>query len=387
MTERFSLSHINLIRGFLAMYVFVGHCAHLTGASIKPLPGPGHAVDVFMILSGFLMALNYHQRESAEPWEKRTTILMFYMRRFFRIAPVYYLCLIIAFVFIDSFNVLMGIYPGQTNSSWGPQMANFTTNHVPLAFLLHITFLFGLIPTFIQDTVLPDWSIGLEMQFYAVFPLLMLLIKRIGYLIPMVVFSIVYVVAPGLFGEYETAGTLLHFGLPAFLPLKINVFLIGILLGKAKFYFMTNDSKMAMKLLFFVLILSMIGNGFMIFASTIYFVIWVFASTDIAPVFFKNFYKTINSISDNRLVNFFSDTSYSVYLVHLFVLHVMNGMLVTRPFYIQMSYMGRFGFMLLCSFPIIYFISYWVFRLIERPFIRIGKKVDSIFPTYIKMEK
>ncbi len=29
-------------------------------------------------------------------------------------------------------------------------------------------------------TPLPDWSIGLEMQFYAIFPVLMLVVRRFG---------------------------------------------------------------------------------------------------------------------------------------------------------------------------------------------------------------
>jgi peptidoglycan/LPS O-acetylase OafA/YrhL len=83
-----NLSQLNFVRGFLAIYVLVGHCANTTGVSLKPLPGAGHAVDVFMILSGLLMALNFHEREKNKPWEKASTFFCFYLRRFFRIAPV-----------------------------------------------------------------------------------------------------------------------------------------------------------------------------------------------------------------------------------------------------------------------------------------------------------
>jgi peptidoglycan/LPS O-acetylase OafA/YrhL len=108
-----ALSQLNLIRGFLAMYVLFGHCANATGASLKLLQGAGHAVDVFMLLSGFLMALNFHVREKIEPWGKASTLVSFYTRRFFRIAPVYYLFLFFAILFLNQFNILMGIYPGE----------------------------------------------------------------------------------------------------------------------------------------------------------------------------------------------------------------------------------------------------------------------------------
>ena len=42
----------------MALYVLVCHCAKATGFNLKPLPGAGHAVDIFMMLSGLLIALN-----------------------------------------------------------------------------------------------------------------------------------------------------------------------------------------------------------------------------------------------------------------------------------------------------------------------------------------
>jgi peptidoglycan/LPS O-acetylase OafA/YrhL len=194
-----NLSQLNLIRGFLAMYVLVGHCANATGVSLKPLPGAGHAVDVFMILSGFLMALYFHEREKIEPWEKPSTLLYFYTRRFFRIAPVYYLFLFVAILFLEQFNILMTIHSGQTESNWNPELTSFISNNILLTIIMHVTFLFGLVPSFVQDNILPDWSISLEMQFYAVFPFIMLLIRKIGYTIPVIIFSIIYLIAPMLF--------------------------------------------------------------------------------------------------------------------------------------------------------------------------------------------
>jgi peptidoglycan/LPS O-acetylase OafA/YrhL len=54
---------------------------------------------------------------------------------------------------------------------WDPSLANA---------LLHVSFLFELLPTFASNNVLPDWSLALEMQFYAVFPFLMLFRRRLG---------------------------------------------------------------------------------------------------------------------------------------------------------------------------------------------------------------
>lgn len=49
-----------------------------------------------MMISGFLMAHNYLARRETEPWQAWPTWRAFWVRRFFRIAPAYYLLLAVA---------------------------------------------------------------------------------------------------------------------------------------------------------------------------------------------------------------------------------------------------------------------------------------------------
>lgn len=363
----------------MALYVLICHCAKATGFNMKPLPGAGHAVDIFMMLSGLLITLNFHEREPYEPWHKAKTFLIFYTRRFFRIAPLYYLFLFFGFLFLDFFFDISNIQPGQNITSWNPETTKNISSNIEIRILLHISFLFGLFPSFIQDSILPDWSIGIEMQFYVLFPFLMIIIRKIGYFIPIFLSTILYITAPLLFGFYNTPGILLHFGQPSFLPLKINVFLIGVLLGKAKYFININNDEQIFKPLFCVFILSFIGYDFIINISAIYLLFWVISTYQKSNNFLFNMFQKVDNLADNKIIIFFSDTSYAVYLSHLMVIYLANLFILRNQFYISNNYFYNFSLLLVFVIPISYLIAFILYRTIELPFIKYGKKLSFRF--------
>lgn len=82
----------------------------------------------------------------------------FYIARFFRIAPLFYV-----------------IFAILTLWTWGAhrQIIDFQT------LFLNVTFMFGLVPGKHESVVMAGWSIGIEMLFYILFPLLAATIKTI----------------------------------------------------------------------------------------------------------------------------------------------------------------------------------------------------------------
>ncbi len=157
-TQRPHLKSLESLRGIAAlMIVFY----HLDGVLKVPLPNAlnfisnqfGLGVPLFYTLSGFVIAYGYAERLGNAAQRKK-----FYIARFFRIAPLFYTMLVIL-----------------TAWTWGAhrQLIDFQT------LFLNVTFMFGLVPEKHLSVVPAGWSIGIEMLFYILFPLLVASIKTI----------------------------------------------------------------------------------------------------------------------------------------------------------------------------------------------------------------
>lgn len=224
---------IDLLRGIAALWVCVAHCLIWTGVPLPDLASPKLAVDLFMMISGFLMMAQVEAREVAEPMGARLSWLRFYLRRYFRIAPAYYLSLALVFVSSDWFPAGFAALRSEMGSgffvpgdAYDPLKAHYDIPNL----LVHLSFLFGLHPQASSSTLLPDWSLSLEMQFYLVFPLLFLACRRIGWErvalfigVPVAATAAAWYV--GL--RYGWLPSRMSFAEPSLLLFKLQYFLIG----------------------------------------------------------------------------------------------------------------------------------------------------------------
>ena len=80
------------LRGAAALWVLIGHAMLLTGLRVPLLSSPDLAVDLFILLSGFLMA--YHAERSRDDQGQPATWAKFWAKRFFRIAPLYWMAVV-----------------------------------------------------------------------------------------------------------------------------------------------------------------------------------------------------------------------------------------------------------------------------------------------------
>lgn len=65
---------LNGIRGIAALWVMVSHINLLSGMYRIPIISSGGlAVDLFMIMSGYLMVFHFEKRGEVEPWERPKT--------------------------------------------------------------------------------------------------------------------------------------------------------------------------------------------------------------------------------------------------------------------------------------------------------------------------
>lgn len=350
------------IRGLLALWVLLGHTLDSCGAYLPVLSAPGVAVYAFMVMSGLLMDLHYRLRETREPWSSPRTWWVFYIRRFFRIAPLYYLALLIAFVFhtryLTDFRALEAKFPlWFINASAPIQTFDFKS------LLLHATFLFGLLPSQADNNILPDWSIGLEMQFYLVFPFLMLVLRNVRHLWFALAAAIIVLAAQ----KYGAA-----FPQPSFLPVVLTIFVCGMFMSEA---WLVADASSSALYLVLAIFLASVKAPFMFQAIPLIFMLLI-NFPRLAPAMKASvIISRSESLLGGRLGLFLGDRSYSVYLIHMLVLVPLVTWLARFGWFTHLQPLARFA----AAAPLALIISYGLASItlvtIENPMIALGHRL------------
>lgn len=175
MTEK-RITNLDGIRGIAVLVVIAFHYIHnqtmydswlinrfgtSASALIKIAYFGWSGVDLFFILSGFLIGNILLKNKDSKALFKT-----FYIRRFFRIIPVYYLLVALFFLL-----TLTSLYDPK---------ASFFFDPIPLpAFLLMIqNFYMAHYNHFGPLPLTPTWSLCIEEQFYLIMPFLIFLINR-----------------------------------------------------------------------------------------------------------------------------------------------------------------------------------------------------------------
>lgn len=350
-----SVAILDPMRAFAAWAVVAWHLADTVGFKMPLFTSAAFAVDMFMNISGFLMLYHFYRRESVEPWERSSTWRTFYLRRWFRIAPLYYLLLLLVLVV-----PVLNQSPAGGDHDW---------KYV----LLRVTFLFGFVPEYAAANPMPDWSLALEMQFYAVFPFLALLVRRIGFGAFFFLCSLIAAVAWRLVTYYEIspAGPLGNFPQPSVLPMKLHIFATGMVAAGV-----WTEGVKVLRSPWFV-------PGWACFAlaspfnytrllAVVYLGLYLVFVTGVAEKFVRGVLGRVNSWCERHpIFQLPADTSYSAYLLHnlLFVgvLSIWFGdKKVTDPI--------QFGLLLIAVLVAINGMGWMLFKCVERPAIRFGKR-------------
>ena len=174
-------THIKGLDGIRAISVFLVIVSHWIAKDsiVNILPNGAIGVDVFFVLSGFLITriLIESGNESKSNSEGVLGVLkIFYIRRFLRIFPLYYLVLFSTLLF---------------SSIFYSEIENSIKYH--FAYLSNFLFYFR---SSWDGNFSHLWSLAVEEQFYLVWPLLILLSSKRGSLL-VIVLSLVI----GLFSE------------------------------------------------------------------------------------------------------------------------------------------------------------------------------------------
>lgn len=367
------LGYLDGLRGIAALWVLVAHCMIWGAWYWRRIPDPKIAVDLFMVLSGYLMVYQWYLKREDQGRVTPLIASRFYLRRFFRIAPLYYLVLTFTFLiaprFLHGYAVLRAFNPTQFGDSATYDPSQFYFG--PRNFLMHITFLFGLSPRYAFSTFLPDWSISLEMQFYAMFPLLLLCFRKIGPILT----TLGVLLAVKLY--YHTG---VQFPEPSFLPIKVSVFLMGMLLAEGVRRFADNPISASILGLIAVLI-SPQDSQIIAGVAVLLFFLGITANETAINLPTRRVRAIIDRLLGNRLTDLMADASYAVYLTHGFFVSLAGGWLFSQERFIHLRPQVRVAILMAITLCGCYGVS-WVLHLtIEKPGIALGRRIVAKIPT------
>lgn len=350
---------LNAFRALAAFWVLAAHCSIWGGWRTPFIPEPKLAVNLFMVLSGFLMVHVSNSRWDEEPLNRLRNFNRFVTRRFFRIAPAYYLSLLLAAIFssyfLGGYQVLYDNSPIAFSDVLNPR--NFSFDYLNI--IAHISFLFGLHPTLSFSTYLPDWSLSLEMQFYVAFPLIYIAFRKIGPASASVPLWISCFLATYLLRGHA------QYTEPSLIVFKLKFFLSGMML----WYSLNDRGHLYRKYLYFVISIAMSADR-----SQMGFVCPVLVASMYALSAAENSGFSVRFLR-SRVITFCSDVSYGVYLFHGFFISASGLLIGSNPTLLGLNPIQRSLLIFAITLPGSYLAAALVHRLVELPGISLGQRI------------
>ncbi|WP_352960891.1 acyltransferase [Mesorhizobium sp. M1393] len=299
--------------------------------------------------------------------------MKFWTRRYFRIAPLFYVMLFIA--------LALGPYLYQSRMVIDESLLRVP--QAPERYLdsglknigAHLLFLFGLVPNFADRTPLPDWSLGLEMQFYAVFPAVMLLVRRLDWM-----WSTILVAATGSAIVFLMGQLSVHFPMPSFLPLKMQIFLCGMLLAGV----VHQRQKRPFAHLALAMLLAALpfggdnGLGKLLMREALVVGFFALVLYRLLPGIAGTVARRLAMTLANRFFHLMGELSFSIYLIHLLVLQPVAAFVITQYGH-ELSAPLRFAIVVAFVLPVVCLLSWITYTLIEVPGQKMGRFVVQRF--------
>ncbi|MCD6017975.1 MAG: acyltransferase family protein [Bacteroidetes bacterium] len=359
-TETQRIEPLDSLRGIAALLVVVFHVKYIFKLPLDPISEFvvskfGLGVPLFFVLSSFSIFYSLDGKEFSIK-----SVQYYFVRRFFRIAPLYYFLLLVYFFYrhesLFSLEYLTKLY-------------------------LNMTFSFGFSPANHEGLVPAGWSIGIEFLIYFVLPIFFCLIRN--YKVAFISFLIVFVATIILTFEYNS----LSYVGESYSYKNIAVMLPFFFLGIFIFYIYKTKSIMVMigrkKIILFFL--TLIG-AFLVYATYYYQIhhknIYVnfinyakmYVYVSIVCFLFLILLQLSNPVSlfHNKFFNYAGKWSYSIYLVHPLVIFS------SKPVYDFIYSAGlnstlSFCFSLFYTLSVVIILSYFAFIFIETKGINAGK--------------
>jgi peptidoglycan/LPS O-acetylase OafA/YrhL len=352
------LDHIDSLRGVAIIMVIMLHVAqtqpHFVSVINKSFIYGKFGVQLFFFLSAYTLCMSMKQRA------EKDAIIKFYIRRFFRIAPLYYFGIVV--YYLISFIAI----PGHPK----PFFPHEYYTHFNI--VANIFFLHGFVPS-ANNTIVPGgWSIGAEMLFYLAFPMFFYIYTKTKKLIylpiaALVIANLFTLVMYTKVGAQVFNDTFYYYNIFTQLP----VFAVGMY-----FYFMEKKFKKTS---------AFVNLGYFTVLLLTSFVLFLKIHNN------KNICLTIAAISFCFLFRWFADQkfhlkllnkigqlSFSMYIFHFLIALPVSFMVTDH----LKAYVNPYLLLIACIFMTIslsMLISIFSEKAIEKPGIKLGKKLIALY--------
>jgi peptidoglycan/LPS O-acetylase OafA/YrhL len=352
---------IDALRGYAILLVLLVHSSQSVAPINQTLQllmsGGARGIQLFYIASALTLCMSWQFRSKHEISPFRN----FFLRRFFRIAPMFYLAIVF-------YVLLYGFSPRY----WAPNGVEWW--FVPLTAL----FLHGFHPETITSVVPGGWSIAVEMNFYLVLPLLLHHLTTMKSSIYFFLFSLcMYGISRFAFNHLfsEVYPTNQQYLVPMFVYLnffgQLPVFAIGICA-----YFAFSNVNLLKRVIIFGNLLFMLTIVLLVLLPSYSNITRLLGNYIAMGATFALFAITLSvfpvKVLVNRVATQLGKISFSMYLSHFAVLHFFSKFGISTLFENgDTSSILHF----LCVVAVTAPLSYILYTTIERKGILLGKSI------------
>lgn len=351
-----NLSWIDTLRGIAICMVIATHCGGLyNNIIIQNVTVFGQmGVQLFFFLSALTLSISFKKRN------ENKAITKFYIRRLFRIFPLYYIGIIV-YYFINGIIKSNNYYYFEA-----PKSYNFEN------VLANLTFINGFYKPANNNIVPGGWSIGTEMAFYLIFPIIWYYLKnkfiKINNtlkLFSIILISFLYTIAINYFYDINILNNEFYY---FNIANQISVFIIGILYFENRLIKPLQTWFATIIFLMFIFISIVIWK--MHFIYSFYFV------PITSAIAFWGLTDLIRNINDkiSLVLLKIGRVSFSVYIFHFAIIKFYTEIGFLKIFDNNLDILS-FIFCYLIILSSSYFIGKISNKYIEVPFINLGKKL------------
>lgn len=340
---------LDSVRGLMSWWVAIAHALMMVNLFKLPkIFNPAYAVDVFIILSGFVITLLLV--------EKKESYGIFILRRGFRLLPVYIPLLLFSAYFIDEQLGLLTAAPFDSHYL-DSRIANLknTLDFFWVHLVLHLSLLHGLVsssylPSSDYAFIEPAWSLSLEWQFYLIAPLIISNLKTPKTSLWIIAISLSIAIFYGQGGDGLLAN-------------EAHYFFIGII----SYYIYKNLNYFSS-----TIYLATIFISIAIIMRSIPLIIWACVFATIVNQQTKPG-KIVYQLLNHKILMYFGKISFPIYIVHSLVMHFS----LSLPYYGSQNMADYAIYIFIGSILGTWFFSHLLHIGLEQPGINLGRILSN----------